>query len=102
MGTTADALPAGYDPRGALFPEAFPYGRPQWTTLGGGGNLASTGDDMLAWLAYNMGHDVALPGSTGPKLPFLMYTNAETGGQRLDQLDPDSLGYSITAWDVKA
>ena len=61
--TTADALPAGYDPRGALFPEAFPYGRPQWTTLGGGGNLASTGDDMLAWLAYNMGRsgkDLAL------------------------------------------
>jgi transglutaminase-like putative cysteine protease len=56
----------------------------------------------MNWLGYNMGHDVQLPGSTGPKLPFLMYVNAETGGQRLDQLDPDSLGYSITAWDLKA
>ena len=55
----------------------------------------------MNWLGYNMGHDVALPGSRGPKVPFLMYPNAETGGQRLDQLDPDSLGYSITAWDIK-
>jgi transglutaminase-like putative cysteine protease len=55
----------------------------------------------MNWLAYNMGHDVQLPGSSGPKVPFLMYVNAETGGQRLDQLDPDSLGYSITAWDIK-
>jgi transglutaminase-like putative cysteine protease len=56
----------------------------------------------MNWLAYNMGHDVQLPNSSGPKVPFLMYVNAETGGQRLDQLDPDSLGYSITAWDIKA
>jgi transglutaminase-like putative cysteine protease len=56
----------------------------------------------MNWLGYNMGHDVALPGSRGPKVPFLMYPNAETGGQRLDQLDPDSLGYSITAWDIPA
>ena len=55
----------------------------------------------MNWLAYNMGHDIALPNSTGPKIPYLMYVNAETGGQRLDQLDPDSLGYSITAWDIK-
>jgi transglutaminase-like putative cysteine protease len=55
----------------------------------------------MNWLAYNTGHDVQLPHSSGPKLPFLMYVNAETGGQRLDQLDPDSLGYSITAWDIK-
>ena len=56
----------------------------------------------MNWLAYNMGHDVALPNSRGPKIPYLMYVNAETGGERLDQLDPDSLGYSITAWDLKA
>ncbi len=55
----------------------------------------------MNWLGYNMGHDVVLPGSRGAKVPFLMYPNAETGGQRLDQLDSDSLGYSITAWDIK-
>ena len=55
----------------------------------------------MNWLAYNMGHDIALPNSAGPKIPYLMYVNAETGGQRLDQLDPDSLSYSITAWDIK-
>ncbi len=31
------------------------------------------------WLAYNFAHDVALPGSDGPKLAFLMYPQAETG-----------------------
>ncbi len=60
------------------------------------------GNWEMNWVAYNMGHDVALPNSSGPKVPYLMYVNAETGGERLDQLDPDSLGYSITAWDAKA
>jgi transglutaminase-like putative cysteine protease len=56
----------------------------------------------MNWLAYNMGHDVKLPGSTGPKLPYLMYVNAETGGEMRDQLDPDTLKYAITAREVKA
>ena len=56
----------------------------------------------MNWLAYNNGHDVKLPYSSGPQIPFLMYVNAETGGERLDQLDPDSLGYSISSWDIKA
>jgi transglutaminase-like putative cysteine protease len=56
----------------------------------------------MNWLAYNMGHDVKLPNSSAPKIPFLMYTNAETGGDLLDQLDPDGLGYSISSWDIKA
>ena len=56
----------------------------------------------MNWLAYNMGADVRLPGASGPALGYLMYVNAETGGQRLDQLDPDSMSYAITAWDVKA
>ncbi len=51
----------------------------------------------MNWLAYNMGHDLKLPGSSGPKLPYLMYVNAETGGEMLDQLDPDSIKYSIAA-----
>jgi transglutaminase-like putative cysteine protease len=60
------------------------------------------GNWEMNWLAYNTGHDVALPGSTGPKLPYLMYINAESGGERRDQLDPDGLRYSITAREVTA
>jgi transglutaminase-like putative cysteine protease len=56
----------------------------------------------MNWLAFNTGHDVALPHSSGPKIPYLMYVNAETGGQRLDQLDADAMRYSISAWDVTA
>jgi transglutaminase-like putative cysteine protease len=51
----------------------------------------------MNWLAYNMGHDIALPNSSGPKLPYLMYPNGETGGARLDQLDPDAFKYALTA-----
>jgi transglutaminase-like putative cysteine protease len=56
----------------------------------------------MNWLAYNMGHDVQLPHSSGPKLPYLMYPNGETGGKRLDSLDPDSFKYTITARETKA
>ncbi|MFY9314247.1 MAG: transglutaminase domain-containing protein [Burkholderiales bacterium] len=56
----------------------------------------------MNWLAYNEAHDVALPGSSGPKLGFLMYPQAETGGQRLDSLDPDNFKYTITARELKA
>jgi transglutaminase-like putative cysteine protease len=55
----------------------------------------------MNWLAYNMGHDIALPASTGPKLPYLMYPNAETAGERLDQLDPDSFKYAIVARELR-
>jgi hypothetical protein len=48
-----------------------------------------------------MGHDIALPFSTGPKLPYLMYPNGETAGERLDQLDPDTFKYSISARELK-
>ena len=52
----------------------------------------------MNWLAYNMGHDIELPNaSKGPKLAFLMYPNGETGGERLDQLEPDSFKYTITS-----
>lgn len=56
----------------------------------------------MNWLAYNMGHDIALPESRGPKLGFLMYPNAETGGERLDQLEPDSFKYTITSRELRA
>ncbi len=54
------------------------------------------------WLAYNFAHDVALPGSNGPKLGFLMYPQAETANIRLDCLDPDSFRYAITSKELTA
>ena len=51
----------------------------------------------MNWIAYNDAHDVALPGSTGKPLPFLMYPQAEVGGTRLDSLDPEHFKYTITA-----
>ena len=57
----------------------------------------------MNWLAYNMAHDIALPNSSaGPKLAYLMYPNGETGGTRLDQLDPDAFKYTITARALQA
>jgi transglutaminase-like putative cysteine protease len=54
----------------------------------------------MNWLAYNMGHDIQLPNSSGPKLPYLMYPNGETGGTRLDPLEPEGFKYTITARPV--
>jgi transglutaminase-like putative cysteine protease len=51
----------------------------------------------MNWIAYNFGHDVVLPGAARGPLPFLMYPQAETGGRRLDSLDPDQFKYEITA-----
>jgi transglutaminase-like putative cysteine protease len=51
----------------------------------------------MNWIAYNFAHDVALPGSSGASLGFLMYPQAETAGGRLDCLDPDSFRYEITS-----
>jgi transglutaminase-like putative cysteine protease len=52
------------------------------------------------WLAYNSAHDIALPGSRGPKLAFLMYPQAETATTRLDCLDQDNFKYTITAKEL--
>lgn len=49
------------------------------------------------WLAYNVAHDLALPGAQGPRIGFLMYPQAETASQRLDCLDPDGFRYVIRA-----
>lgn len=54
------------------------------------------------WLAYNFGHDIALPGASGPKVGFLMYPQAECGPNRLDCLDPDSFKYTIKAKEITA
>ena len=54
----------------------------------------------MNWMAYNFAHDVALPGSGGKPLGFLMYPQAETADGRLDSLDPDSFRYEITAKEI--
>jgi transglutaminase-like putative cysteine protease len=54
------------------------------------------------WLAYNVAHDIALPGAKGPAVEFLMYPQAETAAGRLDCLDPDTFAYRITAKQVTA
>jgi transglutaminase-like putative cysteine protease len=54
----------------------------------------------MNWIAYNDAHDVALPGSTGKLLPFLMYPQAEVGGDRLDSLAPEKFKYTITAREI--
>jgi transglutaminase-like putative cysteine protease len=54
------------------------------------------------WLAYNYAHDLVLPGSGGPALPFLMYPQAETANGRIDCLDPQNFRYQITAQELRA
>lgn len=54
------------------------------------------------WLAYNTAHDVALPGSKGPRLAFFMYPQAENANGRYDPLEPDTFKYSITGREIKA
>jgi hypothetical protein len=51
-------------------------------------------------MAYNFAHDVALPGSSGASLGFLMYPQAESAQGRLDSLDPDSFRYEITSREI--
>ncbi|SFD80731.1 transglutaminase-like domain-containing protein [Roseivivax sediminis] len=54
------------------------------------------------WIAYNDAHDVALPGAELGEVPFLMYPQAEIGGERRDPLSPDDFAYTITARDLPA
>jgi transglutaminase-like putative cysteine protease len=54
----------------------------------------------MNWMAFNFAHDVALPGSTGAPIGFLMYPQAETSTGRLDSLDPDRFRYEITAREI--
>jgi len=54
----------------------------------------------MNWVAYNFAHDVVLPGSAGSPVGFLMYPQAETGGSRLDCLDPDNFRYEITSREI--
>ena len=54
----------------------------------------------MNWLAYNYGADLALPGSTRGKVPFLMYPHSETAEGRLDSLDAKNFKYEITAKEI--
>jgi len=54
----------------------------------------------MNWMAYNYAHDVALPGSSGRPLGFLMYPQAETADGRIDSLDPDTFRYEITSREI--
>ena len=56
----------------------------------------------MNWMAYNFGHDVALPGAKGGPVAFLMYPQAETAGVRLDSLDPDNFKYEIQSREISA
>jgi len=56
----------------------------------------------MNWLAYNVAHDIALPGARGPMLEFLMYPQAETAAGRLDCLDPETFKYTIFAKELNA
>jgi transglutaminase-like putative cysteine protease len=56
----------------------------------------------MNWLAYNFAHDIELPGSSGPKVGFLMYPQGEVDAERLDSLEPDAFKYVITAKEIAA
>ncbi|MGO4331471.1 transglutaminase-like domain-containing protein [Cupriavidus sp. 2TAF22] len=51
----------------------------------------------MNWVAYNHGHDVALPGSKEAPVPFLMYPNGESVAGTLDSVDPAAFGYRIAS-----
>jgi transglutaminase-like putative cysteine protease len=52
------------------------------------------------WVAFNCAHDLALPGSAGAPVGFLMYPEGEVGGVRLDCLDPAAFRYKILAREI--
>ena len=59
-----------------------------------------SGSWEMNWIGYNFADDVALPGSSGGPLGFLMYPQAETADGRLDCLDPDTFKYEITSEEI--
>ena len=54
------------------------------------------------WLAFNTAHDVKLPDSSEPPLPFLMYPQAADKSGLVDPLDPDAFKYTIIARELTA
>jgi transglutaminase-like putative cysteine protease len=76
------------------------------------GNLAVTDPKVLAarsylfgswegnWMAYNYGHDVALPGSGKGPVGFFMYPQGETADGLVDCLDAPNFQYTLTSREV--
>jgi transglutaminase-like putative cysteine protease len=56
----------------------------------------------MNWLGYNMAHDLKLPGSNGPKIPFFMYPQGENAAGRLDSLDPAGFVYTLSSKEITA
>jgi transglutaminase-like putative cysteine protease len=54
----------------------------------------------MNWVAFNSAHDVRLPGSNGPGIPFLMYPQGENAAGRFDCLDADGFRYRISAREI--
>jgi transglutaminase-like putative cysteine protease len=54
----------------------------------------------MNWIGFNFAHDVALPGSNGAPIGFLMYPRAETSDGPIDSLDPDNFKYEITSKEI--
>ena len=54
----------------------------------------------MNWIAFNMAHDVQLPGAKRGAINYFMYPQAETAAGRVDSLDPDAFQYSITAREL--
>ena len=63
-------------------------------------NAALHGNWEGNWVAFNTASDVALPGAAGGALPFLMYPQGQTDGGMLDDLDPKTFAYEMTATAV--
>ena len=82
--------------------EEPPGNRPLDDTMVTAARARLFGSWEMNWMAYNFAHDVVLPGSRGPRVPFLMYPQAETDDGRLDSLDPDTFKYEITAREMAA
>ena len=78
------------------------------------GNLSLLDDKVVAarrtlfgawemnWLAYNFAHDLRLPGSEGPPIPYLMYPQGESAAGRFDSLDPAAFAYRLTSKEITA
>ena len=54
----------------------------------------------MNWMAYNFSGDVELPGSSGERLNFLLYPQAETSEGRIDSLNSDAFKYEITSKEI--
>ncbi|MEI7611944.1 MAG: transglutaminase-like domain-containing protein [Betaproteobacteria bacterium] len=51
----------------------------------------------MNWVSFNAAQDVALRGSTGKTLPFLIHPQVETAEGRLDTDDSSRFSYKVTA-----